>query len=89
MIVTRNLSPASWRKLSEIARTANFVPELTDRKCLTRFSLSRLVPSSSGSFRGDFPSVLRAQLFRACLAALFPAKLPECLGMRILLFHYA
>ena len=26
MIVTRNLSPASWRKPSEIARTANFVP---------------------------------------------------------------
>jgi hypothetical protein len=72
-----------------MARTANFVPELTDWKCLTRFSLSRLVPSGSGSFRGDFPSVLRAQLFRACLAALFPAKLPERLSMRILLFHYA
>src|ERR1700733_3453874 len=27
MIVTRSLSPASWRKPSEIARTANFVPE--------------------------------------------------------------
>jgi hypothetical protein len=27
MIVTRSLSPASWRKLSEMARTANFVPE--------------------------------------------------------------
>lgn len=26
IIVTRNLSPASWRKPSEIARTANFVP---------------------------------------------------------------
>jgi hypothetical protein len=26
MIVTRNLSPASWRKPSVIARTANFVP---------------------------------------------------------------
>ena len=27
MIVTRSLSPASWRKPSEMARTANFVPE--------------------------------------------------------------
>src|SRR5439155_688577 len=30
MIVTRSLSPASWRKPSEMARTANFVPEQTD-----------------------------------------------------------
>ena len=29
MIVTRSLSPAFWRKPSEIARTANFVPEYT------------------------------------------------------------
>ena len=27
MIVTLSLSPASWRNPSEIARTANFVPE--------------------------------------------------------------
>jgi len=27
MIVTRSLSPASWRKPSQMARTANFVPE--------------------------------------------------------------
>ena len=27
MIVTRSLSPASWRKPSEMARTANFVPK--------------------------------------------------------------
>ena len=27
MIVTLSLSPASWRKPSEMARTANFVPE--------------------------------------------------------------
>ena len=27
LIVTRSLSPASWRKPSEMARTANFVPE--------------------------------------------------------------
>jgi hypothetical protein len=27
IIVTRSLSPASWRKPSEMARTANFVPE--------------------------------------------------------------
>jgi len=27
MTVTRSLSPASWRKPSEMARTANLVPE--------------------------------------------------------------
>jgi hypothetical protein len=30
MIVTRSLSPASWREPSEMARRANFVPEYTD-----------------------------------------------------------
>ena len=30
MMVTRSLSPASWRKPSEMARTAIFVPEYTD-----------------------------------------------------------
>ena len=36
MIVTRRLSPASWRNPSEMARTANLVPAYTDWFGVTR-----------------------------------------------------
>ena len=38
MIVTRSLSPASWRKPSEMARTANFVPEYAGTINVVRLS---------------------------------------------------
>ena len=47
------------------------------------------MPAGFGSLSGDSLALARSELLGPCLAALFPAKLPECLGMRVLLFHDA
>jgi hypothetical protein len=64
MIVTRSLSPASWRKPSEMARTANFVPEYAG----TIF-LVLLMPSLN--YESRCKAILRAfsELLLACQAS--------------------